>query len=123
MSIFGSFDRQTITDSRASATARPTYGSWTACASCACRAAGVIFASSAADSPATARMTGPMKVGNAQVASELNAWVSVSRDEAVSGRPSTATNGFAATCRMTMPVASTKNAVRNRPYDRAAAAG
>ena len=64
-----------------------------------------------------------MKVGNAQVASELNAWVSVRRDEAVSGRPSTATNGLAATCRTTMPVASTKNAVRNSPYDRDAAAG
>ena len=82
-----------------------------------------MFASSAADSPATARMIGPMKVGNAQVASELNACVSVRRDDAVSGFPRTATNGFAATCRTTMPVASTKNANRNRAYERAEAAG
>jgi hypothetical protein len=68
-------------------------------------------------------MIGPMKVGNAQVASELKACVSVRRDDAVSGLPSTATNGLAATCKMTMPVASTKNANRNTPYDRTASAG
>ena len=38
-----------------------------------------------------------MNVGNAQVASELKACVSVRRDDAVSGLPSTATNGLAAT--------------------------
>ena len=41
-----------------------------------------------------------MNVGKAQVASELNACVSVRRDDAVSGLPSTATNGLAATCRI-----------------------
>jgi hypothetical protein len=68
-------------------------------------------------------MIGPMNRGNTKVASELNAWVRVNRDDAVSGFPSTATNGLAATWRTTIPVASTKNANRNTPYDRTAAAG
>ena len=57
------------------------------------------------------------------VPSELNACVSVRRDEAVSGLPSAATNGFAATWSSVIPDASTKSASRNRLYERTAAAG
>ena len=57
------------------------------------------------------------------VPSELNAWVSVRREEAVSGLPSAATNGLAATCSSVIPEASTNSASRNRLYERAAAAG
>ena len=53
------------------------------------------------------------------VPSELNAWVSVSRDDAVSGLPSTATNGFAATWSSVMPDASTNSASRKSGNERA----
>ena len=52
------------------------------------------------------------------VPSELKAWVSVSRDDAVSGFPSTATNGLAATCSSVIPDASTNSASRKSSYDR-----
>ncbi len=57
------------------------------------------------------------------VPNELKACVSVSREDAVSGLPSTATNGFAATWSSVMPAASTKSAPRNIAYERAPAAG
>ncbi len=63
------------------------------------------------------------KAGASVVPSELNACVSVSRDEAVSGLPRTATKGLAATCSSVMPDASTKSAPRNIAYERAPAAG
>ena len=69
---------------------------------------GVSLASSAADRPGDRQDERADEHGNARSPSELNACVSVSRDEAVSGLPSMATNGLAATCRITMPVASTK---------------
>jgi hypothetical protein len=37
--------------------------------------------------------------------------------EAVSGGPSTATNGFAATCRIVIPLARIKSAARKNPYE------
>src|ERR1051325_498651 len=54
---------------------------------------------------------------------ELMAWVSVKRLDAVSGGPSTATNGLAATCSNVMPAASTNNASKNSGYAGALAAG
>src|ERR1700730_7290960 len=57
------------------------------------------------------------------VPSELNAWVKFKRLEAVSGGPSTATYGLAATCSAVIPAARTINAVRKSGKDGTLAAG
>ena len=86
-------------------------------------AAGASWASSAFDFTAVDRMSSDPNCGAMVVPSELKAWDSVRRAEAVSGLPSTATNGLAATCRSVMPDASTNSASRNSAYERAPAAG
>ena len=62
-------------------------------------------------------------MGAMNVPSELNAWVRVSRLDAVDGLPRIATNGFAETCKSVMPDASTNSASRNIGYERWPAAG
>ena len=46
---------------------------------------------------------------------ELNAWARFKRLEARACEPSSVTKGFAATCSMVTPAASTKMAERNTP--------
>jgi len=58
----------------------------------------------------------PPSVGAIVVPSELKAWVSVSRLDAVAASPSTVTYGLAATCKIVMPAASTKKASKNTAY-------
>ena len=65
----------------------------------------------------------PPRYGPMVVPSELNACDKFKRLEAVSGGPSTATYGFAATCRAVIPPASTISAPRNNGYDGTLAAG
>ena len=72
---------------------------------------------------AFARMMPDPNTGAMAVPSELMAWVSVNRLGAVSGLPSTATNGLAATCSSVIPDASTNSANRNMAYERMPAAG
>ena len=125
-SIFGSLNSAIATPSRISAAASPRYGCWTDAASAsryASAASGVICLISADDLAAVDRISNEPKSGAMVVPSELKAWVSVSRDDAVSGLPSAATNGFAATCSSVMPEASTNSASRNSSYDRMDAAG
>src|SRR4051794_12273828 len=69
------------------------------------------------------RMTRAPTHGKTAVPSELNACVRFNRLEAVCGFPKTATYGFAATCRIVIPVASTINAVRKNGKDGTLAAG
>jgi hypothetical protein len=63
--------------------------------------------------PASGRINQAPTSGAIVVPTELNAWVRVSRLDAVSGEPRTATYGFAATWSSVKPDASTKSAPRN----------
>ncbi len=65
----------------------------------------------------------PPREGAIVVPSELKACARFRRLDAVSGGPSTATYGLAATCKAVIPAARTINAPRNSGYDGALAAG
>ncbi len=78
---------------------------------------------SSEDLAAVDRINADPNSGASVVPSELKAWVSVSREEAVCGFPSAATNGLAATCSSVIPEASTNSAKRKSEKERAAAAG
>ena len=62
-------------------------------------------------------------IGAMVVPNELKAWARLRRLDAPSSGPSTEMYGFAATCRMVMPDATTNKASRKRAKRRVDAAG
>src|SRR5664279_3245143 len=82
-----------------------------------------MLAISAAALGAVARIRMPPNQGAIAVPSELNAWVSVRREDAVLEGPRSATYGLAATCNTVIPPARMMSAARNSGNDGTMAAG